>query len=131
MAIRLSAHAPPSPADLIGHNCIRRRFPSGRIYRWEFARHSEAMEIDVPGTLTLGSDRLMIEAALAGVGIAYLSEFTIATQIEAGRLVPALGEWIPASPGLALYYPGHRHMTAGLRAFIDLAREQAAHDRRR
>jgi hypothetical protein len=35
-----------------------------------------------------------------------------------------LEDWTPPFPGMCLYYPGHRHMTAGLRAFVDLIREE-------
>ena len=44
---------PKAPADLMDHECIRTRYPSGALYRWEFERRGEAMRIDVPGSLTL------------------------------------------------------------------------------
>jgi len=81
------------------------------------------MAIDVPGSLTLDEMTLMLEAALAGAGLAYLSEWSVAAHIAAGRLVPVLEDWTPAYPGLNLYYPGRRHVPAGLRALIALIRE--------
>jgi DNA-binding transcriptional LysR family regulator len=117
---------PQTPGDLLQHQCIRARMASGAIYRWEFERRGEAMEIDVPGALSLDEMTLMHEAARAGVGLAYLSEWTVKADLASGRLVQVLDDWTPAYPGLRLYYPGRRHVPAGLRAFIDLIRKTAA-----
>jgi DNA-binding transcriptional LysR family regulator len=119
-----AAHGTPgNPSDLLAHRLIRMRLPSGAIYRWEFERHGEAIEIDAPGPLILDEPNLMIDAARAGVGIAYLSEWNVAFDLAAGTLVRALEDWTPPFPGLCLYYPGRRHVPAGLRALIDLIRE--------
>jgi DNA-binding transcriptional LysR family regulator len=119
-----AAHGTPgNPSDLLAHRLIRMRLPSGAIYRWEFERHGEAIEIDAPGPLILDEPNLMIDAARAGVGIAYLSEWNVAADLAAGTLVRALEDWTPPFPGLCLYYPGRRHVPAGLRALIDLIRE--------
>jgi DNA-binding transcriptional LysR family regulator len=117
---------PQAPGDLLQHQCIRARMASGAIYRWEFERRGEAMEIDVPGALSLDEMTLMHEAARAGVGLSYLSEWTVKADLASGRLVQVLDDWTPAYPGLCLYYPGRRHVPAGLRAFIDLIRKTAA-----
>jgi DNA-binding transcriptional LysR family regulator len=117
---------PQTPSDLLQHQCIRARMASGAIYRWEFERRGEAMEIDVPGALSLDEMTLMHEAVRAGVGLSYLSEWTVKADLASGRLVQVLDDWTPAYPGLCLYYPGRRHVPAGLRAFIDLIRKTAA-----
>ena len=122
---------PQAPGELLQHECIRARMASGRIYRWEFERRGETLEVDVPGALTLDETTLMHEAVLAGVGLGYLSEWTVAVDVAAGRLVQVLDDWTPAYPGLCLYYPGRRNVPAGLRAFIDLIRRTSgASDRR-
>lgn len=110
--------APMTPEDLHGHCCIRQRLPSGKPYRWEFARNADEMAIDAPGALTLDHHGLMVEAAEDGVGIAFLPEPAARRALEDGRLVALLEEWSPAIPGLCLYYPGHRHVPPSLRAFI-------------
>ncbi|MDB5365575.1 MAG: HTH-type transcriptional regulator [Rhodospirillales bacterium] len=114
---------PRVPADLMAHRCIRARMASGKIYRWEFERRGQVLTLDVPGDLTLDESGLIREAALAGLGIAYLTDWTVASDVAAGRLVRMLEDWTPPFPGLCLYYPGRRHVPAGLRAFIDLARK--------
>jgi DNA-binding transcriptional LysR family regulator len=111
---------PRTPADLSRHRCIRSRLPSGSIYRWEFERHGEALAIDGEGPLILDEPNLMLVAARAGFGLAYLTEWNVA----AGSLVRVLDEWTSPFQGLSLYYPGRRHVPAGLRAMIDLIREK-------
>ncbi len=78
--------------------------------------------VDVNGALTLDSPLLIAEAALHGAGIAYVYEGYVREHLAAGRLVQLLAEWTPVYDGLCLYYPRQRHITAALRAFIDLAK---------
>ena len=120
---------PTAPADLMDHECIRARYSSGALYRWEFERHGEAMRIDVPGSLTLDEPDMMAQASRAGLGLAYVGEWMVADDIASGRLVEVLSEWTPSYPGYCLYYPGRRHMAASLRAFVDLAREMVFRNR--
>ena len=111
------------------HECIRTRYPSGALYRWEFERHGEAMRIDVPGSLTLDEPEMIAQASRAGLGLAYVWEWMVADDIASGRLVEVLSEWTPSFPGYCLYYPGRRHMAASLRAFVDLAQEIVVRNR--
>ena len=117
------AGTPAIPDDLSAHACIRHRLPGGRLYRREFDRHGQELRIDVPGRLTLGSNELMAEAAANGLGIAYVSDRVAQPYLDAHRLVAVLLDWCPEIPGLFLYYPGHRQVPAGLRAFIDTLKE--------
>ena len=110
---------PKVPADLLVHECVRARMPSGGIYRWEFERFGEEIRIDAPGRLTLGSHELALEAARQGAGLAYASLRSVEAELEAGSLVRVLAEWTPPFAGLCLFYPRQRLPSAGLRAFID------------
>ena len=119
----LAARRPPlTPDDLKDHACIRVRLPSGKPYRWEFAKHGQEVSVDVPGALTLDHVDLMAEAAAGGLGIAYVPDRAARPYLDSGALVPVLDDWCPSIPGLFLYYSGHRHVPAGLRAFIDVLR---------
>src|SRR6201997_910177 len=73
---------PRTPADLAEHRCIRWRTGSGTIYRWEFEKRGEAVAVDVPGQLTLDDGELMLQAALAGEGLAHLSDIATADSIK-------------------------------------------------
>jgi DNA-binding transcriptional LysR family regulator len=115
---------PVAPADLMQHQCIRARMGAGKLYRWEFEKRGQTVLIDAPGALTLDESGLMLEAALAGAGLAYIGEPSAADHIAAGRLEVVLADWTPPYPGLSLYFAGRRHIPARLRALIDLIREQ-------
>lgn len=114
---------PRTPTDLARHACIRARMPAGHIYRWEFTRGGESLAVEVGGTLTLDEPQLMLEAAMAGLGLTYLTEFNVEEALATGHLERVLEEWTPPFDRLCLYYPGRRHVPAPLRALIDLIKE--------
>ena len=111
---------PDSPEDLQAHICIRQRLPSGKRYRWEFSRRGTEVSVDVPGRLSLDDNDLLVEAAVAGQGIAYVPEHFARPYLKAGQLLIVLHDWCPPISGLALYYPRNRHVPSPLRAFIDI-----------
>jgi len=113
---------PQTPDDLAHHTCIRSRTPAGRPYRWEFESQGHAIDMNVPGKLVLNRTEHMIAAALQGFGIAFVPKLLIRPHLADGSLVPVLTDWSPEYPGLFLYYPGHRHVHASLKAFIDCIR---------
>jgi DNA-binding transcriptional LysR family regulator len=115
--------APKTPDDLHAHRCIRQRLPSGKRYRWEFAKRGAEIAVDVPGNLTLDDNDLLVRAAAAGRGIAYVPEHFAKPFLASGELVTVLDDWCPPTPGLALYYPRSRHLASPLRAFIDLVKQ--------
>jgi DNA-binding transcriptional LysR family regulator len=103
------------------------RLPGGPIYRWEFEKGGEQHIVDVSGRLTLDDSGLIREAVLGGYGLAYVSEWDVADDLHDGRLVQLLADWTPPYPGVCLYYPGRRHVPAGLRAFIDFIQQRRRH----
>jgi DNA-binding transcriptional LysR family regulator len=114
---------PLTPDDLLGHSCICIRMPSGKPYRWEFEKHGQSLVIDPKGQLTLDNPQIMVDAAVSGLGIAYVAEHMVAQALTDKRLVTVLEDWCPRIAGLFLYYPGHRHVPSGLQALIEVLRE--------
>ncbi len=118
------AHGEPRvPTDLAHHVCVRNRLPSGGVYRWEFEKRGEAVAVDVQGPITLDEPRLIVEAARASLCLAYLNLWNVQPDLERGTLRRTLVDWTPPYEGLALYYPGHRHVPAGLRALIGVIKD--------
>lgn len=115
---------PVHPEDLKSHDCIRARMATGALYHWEFERKGELIALDVAGKLTLDNQTLIVRAAVNGLGIGYVADWAVAAHLEDGRLVRLLESWTPPMAGLSLYYAGHRHVPAGLRAFVELIRER-------
>jgi DNA-binding transcriptional LysR family regulator len=116
-------HRPPvTPHDLKSLPCIRYRFSSGAVYRWEFERGGVEVDLDVEGPLTLNDQDLMLDAARDGAGLAYVFEAQAQVLIAKRKLVRVLADWCPAYPGFFLYYPSRRQLPASLRAFVDFAK---------
>ncbi|WP_029001104.1 LysR family transcriptional regulator [Azohydromonas australica] len=113
---------PMHPRDLLQHACLRGRFASGAMPPWEFQRKGEVVTVDPSGPLIVrlgaGID-LAIEAALAGCGVIHLFEDWLKPHLESGALEPVLQAWWAPFTGPFLYFPGHRHLPAPLRAFVD------------
>jgi DNA-binding transcriptional LysR family regulator len=116
---------PVTPHDLKEMPCIRYRFKSGALYRWEFERGGVEVAIDVGGSLTLNDQDLMLDAARDGAGLAFVFEAQAQELIAKRKLVRVLADWCPAYPGFFLYYPSRRQIPAALRAFVDFARAPA------
>jgi DNA-binding transcriptional LysR family regulator len=113
---------PHTPSDLIGHECIRRRYPGGALATWAFEKQGEAVEIAPEGRLTLSSAHQELQAALAGQGLAHVIDDYARQAIENGTLVEVLADWSPKLPSWFLYYPNKRHSSAAMRAFLEFVR---------
>jgi DNA-binding transcriptional LysR family regulator len=119
------AGVPKTPEDLKRHRCIGHRLPGGKLYRWEFERAGQALTIDSAGSVILDEEDLMAQAAIEGLGIAYVAGPAAAPALKAGKLREVLSDWTQAAEGVAIYYPGHRAVPRALRAFLDVVREVA------
>ena len=125
---------PATPHDLRTHRCINFRLPSpapGTLYKWEFEKAHHSLELAVEGPLIFDDEGMVVDAALAGVGLGYVIEEQVAPLLQAGELVRVLEDWCPPFPGFFLYYPGRRQLSPALAAFIDTIRVPARRERRR
>ncbi len=114
---------PRTPQDLTAHNCINLRFPTyGGIYVWEFERGGREINVRVDGQLIFNNSKQILDAALAGFGLAYLPEDTAAPHLERGRLVQVLDPWCAPFPGYHIYYPSRRQSSPALQLVVDALR---------
>lgn len=117
--------APQSPQDLIQHNCINhRQGRSGGLYSWEFAKGDRDLRVKVEGQLTYSSSLPMVDAAVAGLGIAYVPENLAAKAVASGDLVQVLDDWSPFFSGYHLSYPSRRQMSPALAIVVDALRDR-------
>jgi DNA-binding transcriptional LysR family regulator len=118
-----AAHGRPrSPQDLTRHECIRYRFPTSRlVYRWDFLRRGREFSLDPPGSVVVNDHITMIALARRGIGLAYTADLIATRELASGELEPVLASYLPAKPGLFLYFPAKNQTQPKLRAFIDLA----------
>jgi DNA-binding transcriptional LysR family regulator len=118
--------APRTPQDLTAHNCINLRLPTyGGLYAWEFAKDRRELRARVEGQLIVNAAPLIVEAALAGLGLGCLPEDIVKAQLADRRLVRALGDWCPPFPGYHLYYPSRRQSSPAFALLVDALRYRA------
>lgn len=110
---------PKTPQDLVDHRCINLRLPTrGGLYAWEFERDGRQMNVRVDGQFTFNNLRLMVDAALAGLGFAYVPEGEVRPHIERGTLQAVLENWSPPYPGYRLFYPSRRQHSAAFALIV-------------
>jgi DNA-binding transcriptional LysR family regulator len=107
---------------VLNHRCIRFRHRGESAYKWELDKGDESLTIAVNGSLLLDDVDLVIQAALDGAGLAWVTEDRIAEHLESGTLIRVLEDWCPPFPGFFLYYPTRKQQPAALTALITTLR---------
>lgn len=117
-------HPPPKkPQDLTEHRCINLRLPTrGGLYAWEFEKGRRKLNVHVEGQLVCNRPAQMLNAALAGMGLAYLLEDVARPYLDKGRLKRVLEDWCPPYPGYHLYYPSRRQPSSAFALVVDALR---------
>lgn len=115
--------APIHPNDLQAHRCVKIRIGDERIYRWEFERGEDKVDVSVPGGLTVDQGQIGLAAVTDGAGLMYVAEPMVRQQLREGTLRTVLEDWAPLGPGFHAYYSSRRQVPAALRLFIDHVRE--------
>jgi len=114
---------PKKPQDLIEHNCINLRLPThGSLYAWEFEKGSREIRVRVEGQMTCNGSAQVLNAALAGVGLAYLPEGMAESHVAKGRLTRVLEDWCPPFSGYHLFYPSRRQSSAAFSLVVETLR---------
>ena len=95
---------PKTPQELVEQNCINLRLPShGGVYVWEFEKRGRQLRVRVEGQFTCNGTNQMLNAALAGSGLAYVPESMAEPHIAKGRLKRVLADWCPPFSGYHLF----------------------------
>jgi len=116
---------PKKPQDLIGHSCINLRLSSHGLYAWEFEKGGRELKVRVEGQLIFNGSLQMLNAALAGFGLAYVPEELAQPHVAKGRLKRVLEDWCQPYSGYHLYYPSRRQSSAAFSLLVDALRHRA------
>ena len=112
-----------TPQDPTSQRCINLRLPThGGLYAWEFAKAGKELRVRVEGQLVFNTIALMLDATLAGFGIAYMALDQVQHHLNSGRLVQVLEDWCPPFSGHHLYYPSRRQATSAFTLLVDALR---------
>jgi DNA-binding transcriptional LysR family regulator len=114
---------PKVPQDLETHSCINLRLPTlGGVYAWEFEKGTREINVRVEGQLTVNDIAVIRNAALHGLGIAFMPEDVAQPHLNAGDLVRVLADWTPPFPGYYLYYPSRRQQSPAFALLVEALR---------
>jgi DNA-binding transcriptional LysR family regulator len=115
---------PRHPRDLRDHDCIKYRSRThGGIYRWELMDGGRRIEVAVEGRVSFDEVDFMVDAAVDGLGLAFVPENRVQKQVAERRLVRVLEPHCPVLPGFFLYYPSRTHLAPKLKALIDFLKK--------
>lgn len=116
----LARHGTPqTPEDLAEHNCILMRFGADVDQDWPFVRDGKTRHVMVRGDRIANDGDLVRRWALAGFGIVRKSQWDIAEDLAAGRLVAILRAYEMAPLRLQLVWPANRQQPRRVKALID------------
>jgi DNA-binding transcriptional LysR family regulator len=116
---------PKKPQDLTAHDCINLRLPTyDGLYVWEFEKRGRELKVRVEGQLVVNNIALRLNAALAGLGLAYLPENQVRPHLADGRLIRVLEDWCPPFSGYHLYYPSRRQPTPAFALLVGALRHR-------
>ena len=111
---------PRTPEQLTAHDCIGFEvLASGD--RWDFTRDHTLQSVTIRPRLRANTAEAVIDAAIAGLGVARTMSYPIAQAVASGSLRIVLRDYEPPSVPISLVYPSQRLLPLKLRAFLDFA----------
>ncbi|GFM66028.1 transcriptional regulator [Pseudomonas cichorii] len=118
---------PQTPGDLVDQNCINIRLAThGGLWPWEFEREGSQLNVRVDGQLVYNSTHEVLDAVIAGLGLAYIPEDMARPYIRSGHLIQCLEEWCPFWSGFHLYYPSRRQPSGAMSLLIAELRHEGS-----
>ncbi|WP_087022599.1 LysR family transcriptional regulator [Thaumasiovibrio subtropicus] len=111
-----------TPDELKKHNCITYKAADRSFESWAFSKDSHVAEVKVRGDLRIDNAPAIVDAAKAGLGIAYVATYLLREEVLRGELIQLLPSWTPTLQ-LPVYavFPRRKHLAPKVRKFIDFA----------
>jgi DNA-binding transcriptional LysR family regulator len=127
------AGTPQTPADLAAHNCLHypraQEQPAWTLVPAAGPAGGERVTVPVRGSLAANNSEALRDAALAGLGIALLPDFSAQESLRSGRLVPVLPGWTPVGGFAGQIYairPYSAHVPRAVSALVAYLRQALA-----
>ncbi|MDR5733455.1 LysR family transcriptional regulator [Caballeronia sp. LZ025] len=117
----LRSHPPiRTPQDLTLHNCINLRLPTrDSLLAWELKKGRRELQVRVSGQLVFNNTYQMLDAALAGFGLAYVPQDLATPYVARRRLRWVLEDWHPTFVGHHVFYPSRRRSSRAVSLVLD------------
>jgi LysR family transcriptional regulator AphB len=120
----LAAHGWPSnPESLAEHECLPLARGSGRV-NWRLDGPAGLTEVTVSGRFRANTARAVVQAAVAGLGVALIPYPLSTPEIEAGHLVRVLPEHRQEGASLYAVILNRRQVARAVAAFVDFISEK-------
>lgn len=118
---------PQTPDDLHRHNCLWiTSVPALR--RWSFDTDEGIRVVHIDGNVIANNAEMVLQLALAGVGITCLADVVVGDPIRRGLLIPVLAAWLHVEPvPLVASYPSSRNLSPKVRAMVDFLVAEFSH----
>lgn len=114
---------PQTPNDLKNHQCIRYAYSDSMKYWVLENREGKKKQVMINSPLSSNNGNLICDAMVHGMGIAPLPTFIVGNAIRKGEAKIILDDWRPQTEDMSLLYPSSKHLSAKVRAFVDMAVE--------
>ncbi len=114
----LSAHGVPHvPSDLTAHRCLS--FANFGKSIWQLRRGDEHADVRVSSAFSANEATALLQAALAGGGVAMQPVYLANPHLLSGNLRVVLPDWQPPNMGIYALYPSRKHLSPAVRALLD------------
>lgn len=115
----LQRHGTPrTPDDLAAHHCLN-FLPGTKLSQWPLKDGSQLRVLSPTGPVAADSGDVLCSLAVAGMGLARLTETRVASEVRPGQLVSVLDDCQPEGEPVYAMYASRRHLSVRVRSFLE------------
>ncbi|WP_080942572.1 MULTISPECIES: LysR family transcriptional regulator [Pseudomonas] len=108
---------PQRVEDLSRHNCLTHSYVGKSL--WHFEQDGDQVSVPVQGNISANEASTLLQATIAGAGVAMLPSYQAGPHIQNGELVRLLAHAEPRRMNMYAVYASRKHMPSALRSLLD------------